>query len=92
MCYYNLPDKTKTIADALLAQDIDPNLCTHINGAFANIVNNSLQLEEYQLHSLKSLVALKNINKNLKVLVSVGGAGNDMGFPMMVIDHLNRKT
>lgn len=92
VCYYNLPAATHKNVNFLLVEDIDPNLCTHINTAFADIVNNSIHLEEHQVESIKSLVGLKKINKNLKVLVSIGGAGNDMGFPMMVANHENRKT
>lgn len=91
VCYYVLPNKTKD-ENTLLAEDVDPSLCTHINVAFASVVNNSLYLEDYQLVSMKSVVALKKTNRNLKVLVSVGGAGNDDGYPQMVALHENRKT
>lgn len=78
--------------DDLRAGNIDADLCTHINAAFATIVNNSLSLDETQLKALGNLVRLKEKNKNLNVLVSVGGAGDDVGFADMVLDHRSRKT
>lgn len=87
-----LPSSIETLSFDLKAKKIDADLCTHINAAFALIANNTLYLNEVQLESLKTIVDLKKKNKNLKVLISVGGAGNDTGFPEMVLDHKNRKT
>lgn len=92
VCYYMLPSDADEQQLTLNAAKLDAKLCTHINAGFAHIVNNSLYLNDVQLKALDDVVALKAQNKDLKVLVSVGGAGDDMGFPEMVLDHLNRKT
>nr|XP_023015191.1 chitinase-3-like protein 2 [Leptinotarsa decemlineata] len=83
VCYYSLP----TTADSLQVDELDPYLCTHINVAFAKVVNNSILINESQKESLEKLVNLKNINKDLKILMSVGGSGNDVGFPEMISNH-----
>ncbi|XP_057668807.1 chitinase-3-like protein 2 [Diorhabda carinulata] len=89
VCYYTLPSDK----NSLKIEDLDPHLCTHINAAFGKIVNNSLYLNNKQIEAVKSLVKLKEVNKDLKILISVGGAGNqDNGFPEMVYNHSNRKS
>lgn len=85
----SLGQKREGILDT---SQLDADLCTHINAAFARIVNNTLELDNVQINALKDVVDLKKKNQNLKVLISVGGAGNDMGFPDMVVDHQKRKT
>lgn len=35
---------------------------------------------------------LKKVNKQLKIMLSIGGAGNDMGYAEMVLNHEYRKT
>lgn len=87
ICYYNLP----TDSESLQVRDIDPFLCTHINAAFADVLNGSLYLNQSYLEALQQLVQLKSVNKQLKILISVGGAGNQNGFPEMVFNHTNRK-
>lgn len=89
VCYYFVQNDTE---NALNSESVDPNLCTHINIAFASVVNNSIYLDNYQIVGMQKIVKLKEFNGNLKVLLSVGGAGNDLGFPKMVMDHQNRKT
>lgn len=92
VCYYMLPSLGQKQEGILETSQLDADLCTHINAAFARIINNTLQLDDVQINALKDVVDLKKTNKNLKVLISVGGAGNDMGFPDMVVDHQKRKT
>ena len=53
---------------------IDPNLCTHINYAFANLANGVLaQFEWNDDVNYAKVMALKNVNPDLKILLSVGG-------------------
>lgn len=87
VCYYNFPGGSRS----LQPENIDPFLCTHINVGFAHVDQNVLKMTEDDLEVLKSVTHLKKINENLKVLVSVGGAGNDGGFDEMVVNHTNRK-
>nr|UTR35852.1 chitinase [Agrotis ipsilon] len=88
-CYYNFPSEHAT--NQLMPLDIHPNLCTHINMAFARVENNEIKLEDYQFRTLLEIVKLKHDNPNLKILVSVGGSKNDKGFPNMVLNHKSRK-
>ncbi len=46
---------------------------THINYAFANVIDNELVLQESDRDMLKRLNELKSINPDLKILVSAGG-------------------
>uniref|UniRef100_A0A2A4K0C3 GH18 domain-containing protein n=1 Tax=Heliothis virescens TaxID=7102 RepID=A0A2A4K0C3_HELVI len=89
-CYYNFPSESGT--NQLMPADIHPYLCTHINIAFARVVNNEISLEKYQYNTLLDIVKLKHNNPGLKILLSVGGAKNDNGFPNMVLNHQSRKT
>lgn len=105
VCYYNFPKQLEEAAkvttrkqislsssDELLPKDIDPQLCTHLNVGFMQIVNNSLALEENQKGYLKTQIKdLKAKNKNLKVLFWIGGGAFDYGFTDMVKNHKTRK-
>ncbi|XP_066148827.1 chitinase-3-like protein 2 isoform X2 [Euwallacea fornicatus] len=88
VCYYNFP----VAASSMQVDEIDPYLCTHLNVAFGSIVNHSIYLNDQYLVYLSQIVKLKDQNKDLKVLLSIGGAGNSNGFPEMVKNHTNRKT
>lgn len=89
-CYYNFP--SEHAANQLMPLDIHPNLCTHINMAFARVVNNEVKLEDHQYKTLLEIVKLKHKNPDLKILLSVGGAKSDNGFPDMVLNHKSRKV
>lgn len=84
MCYY-------TKGSQLTPNNVDPHLCTHIIIGFASVVNCTLDLGE-DLTIYREMVELKKFEPNLKIMVSVGGADNDSGFPEMVLNHANRKT
>ncbi|KOB67109.1 Cht11 [Operophtera brumata] len=88
-CYYNTPSGDGSAQ--LQPSGIGPRLCTHINVAFARIVNKSIHLEHSQYDALQQVVKLKQNNPMLKVLLSVGGAGENNGFSEMVINHASRK-
>lgn len=88
-CYYNFPSEDSD--HELMPSDIHPYLCTHINVAFARVVNKQISLEHHEYTRLQEVVKLKHSNPELKVLLSVGGAGNDNGFSEMVINHASRK-
>lgn len=52
--------------------------------------NCTLDLGE-DLTIYRDMVELKKFEPNLKIMVSVGGADNESGFPEMVLNHANRK-
>lgn len=88
-CYYNTPRAYE--ASELLPGAIHPHLCTHINVAFARIVDKKIALDDIQYRALRDIVQLRKVNPDLKILLSVGGASNDKGFSDMVINHASRK-
>lgn len=54
--------------------NIDPNLCTHVNYAFVGLTeNNNIKLPSRGDDGIRKLQQLKNINPNLKTLVALGG-------------------
>ena len=69
----------------------DPSYLTHINYSFAHIKSDFETLDIKTESRLKKIVALKNGNPNLKVMLSVGGwgAGN---FSEMAADESHRKN
>lgn len=87
VCYYSFPSSS----DSLLPEEIDPYLCTHINAAFAGVVNHTMNMDLHDVEVLNELVKLKMVNPKLKILICVGGASNDGGFSEMVMNHANRK-
>ncbi|VVC93747.1 chitinase-3-like protein 1 [Leptidea sinapis] len=89
-CYYNIPDRDNS--SALLPNSLHPHLCTHINVAFAPIKDKKIILDDNMIKTIREIVNLKSQNPELKVLLSVGGAGNNNGFSEMVVDHASRKT
>lgn len=95
VCYYNFPDEPEHLSakrNVLYSNKINPNLCTHINLGFANVKNNSIYITPFQLNASLSIIELKKKNPELKVLISIGGAVSDGGFPHMVLNHENRKV
>lgn len=88
-CYYNAPSLSGE--KQLMPFNINPHLCTHINIAFANITNKEIFIDESLNNTLFEILRLKQQNPKLKILLSVGGAGNNNGFSDMVVDHASRK-
>ncbi|XP_018912124.1 chitinase-3-like protein 2 isoform X2 [Bemisia tabaci] len=71
VCYYTLPKNVST--GQLLPGNIDPNLCTHINLAFAFIENNGsiIPQAEADFEVYSQVIELKRWNPRLKVLISI---------------------
>lgn len=68
----------------------DPTLMTHINYAFGHVTDTFDGVRIDNPDRLKSIVALKQQNPKLKVLVSIGGWGSGR-FSEMAGDDINRQ-
>lgn len=89
VCYYNSPNAFNQTND-LYPDNIDPNLCTHINVGMIWVTQNQLVIENNLREMFKRTTQLKKKNPDLKVLIWVGGAYSP-GFSEMVANHANRK-
>lgn len=95
VCYYNAPtmndDPRSRLRSNLYPEHIDPHLCTHLNVGIIYIVNGTLYIDEDLRSVFKQTKQLKKANKELKILLWVGGAGVG-GFSEMVVNHASRKV
>lgn len=89
VCYYASPITFNQTND-LYPDNIDANLCTHINVGMVTVTDNKIRIEKNLEEMFKRTTQLKNKNPNLKVLIWVGGAYSP-GFSEMVANHANRK-
>lgn len=80
--------------DGWTKEQIDPNKVTHINYAFAvPAENNALApLTAKDSANLAVLTSLKAVNKNLKILISVGGWGGCNYFSDAALTDESRRT
>ncbi|MGE5415653.1 MAG: glycosyl hydrolase family 18 protein [Acidobacteriota bacterium] len=69
--------------------NVEANKLTHVNYAFASIVNG--QVSVATPGDLSKLVALKSVNPNLKVVLSIGGWGAE-GFSDAALTDASRTT
>lgn len=99
VCYYTTPSMgvireerrgSSRLRSDLFPQDIDPHLCTHLNVGIIGIVNGTLYIDEDLKVVFNRTKQLKKANKELKVLLWVGGGGIG-GFSEMVVNHASRK-
>lgn len=89
VCYYNSPIVNNDPFN-LDPKQIDSDLCTHLNIGLADVQNNELYLDPKLIETLQQVNDLKKKNKNLKILLWVGGEYSP-GFAKMVANHANRK-
>ncbi|KAJ1528349.1 hypothetical protein ONE63_006769 [Megalurothrips usitatus] len=88
ICYYALPAKGTVNDNTLMPDQLEADLCTHINLAFASVANGTLTpAEPSDLQNYDEVMKLKKQNPKLKVLLSVNG---DMS--QVVKSHASRKT
>ncbi|KAK3575833.1 hypothetical protein CHS0354_015584 [Potamilus streckersoni] len=93
VCYYSSWSSQRNDGHALLPEDIDANLCTHINYAFITLDASGTEIhteQPYDLNLMKGLTNLKTKNPALKILASLGGwEMGSMKFHKMVESHAN---
>ncbi|KAL3875559.1 hypothetical protein ACJMK2_033500 [Sinanodonta woodiana] len=93
VCYYSSWSLQRSDGHALLPEDIDANLCTHINFAFTTLDSNGTEIlteKVSDFNLMQRLNALKTRNPALKTLISLGGW--EMGsvkFHKLVATHAN---
>ncbi|XP_055624502.1 chitinase-3-like protein 1 [Toxorhynchites rutilus septentrionalis] len=95
VCYYTTPSMSADsgnvrLRSSLYPERIDPYLCTHLNVGVIGIVNGTLFIDQDLRAVFNSTRQLKKANRDLKVLLWVGGGGIG-GFSEMVANHASRK-
>ncbi|XP_015836951.1 chitinase-like protein 3 isoform X2 [Tribolium castaneum] len=87
-CYYE-----SWLFEKFAPEDIDVSICTHINYAFLGIHPNGTFRLDGSEDILKRLGALKSLNPDLKLLISVGGwAEGSTTFSEVAADADKKKT
>lgn len=72
---------------------IDAKRLTHINYAFADVVDNKVVgYLPHDKENYEALHSLKEINPNLKILISIGGWGKSNGFSDAALTEESRAT
>lgn len=90
ICYYTTPAALDN-PNELYPNQIDPNLCTHINVGIVSIRKNCIYIDKKLHESFKQMCILKKLNMNLKVLLWIGGPSDSLSFLEMIKNHANRK-
>ena len=83
VCYYTNWAQYRTKPATFLPENVNGSLCTHVIFAFAKITDGELQAYEWNDESTdwskgmyERIGLLKKENKDLKILVAVGGNSN----------------
>ncbi|KAL7985303.1 hypothetical protein Chor_003873 [Crotalus horridus] len=75
VCYFTSWSQYREAPAGFVTDDIEPDLCTHLIYAFANISGNQITHYEWNdATTYENLRGLKTRNPKLKILLSVGGA------------------
>ena len=84
VCYY-------TGSTTPAPSQLNVTLCTHIIAGFSSVKNGLIDVGDETSQALyREVTALKKIHPQLKVLLTVGGGGNDNGFSSALNSLLNR--
>jgi len=74
VCYYTNWAQYRPNEAKFMPENIDPKLCTHIIYAFGQIRNGEIRTREWNdAKMIRDIMALKQRNTQLKVLIAVGG-------------------
>ncbi|KAK7091103.1 chitinase-3-like protein 1 [Littorina saxatilis] len=89
-CYYSSDAQYRTGPGKFLPENIDPTLCTHVIFAFFQPTDDGLGVKSVTPEGLyEKTVALKQKNRNLKVLLAIGGwlIGSKPFLPVIKSQH-----
>lgn len=72
---------------------VEPHLCTHVILGFASVANSSIVPDDLARDHdyYRQAGVFRNEHKSFKLLLSVGGGGNDNGFHQAVASASNRR-
>jgi chitinase len=74
-------------------QQINATLCTHIIVGFASVVNGTIQHDDPRDAAYwRQVVGLKQNYTHLKIMLSIGGGGNDKGFHEVCTNGITREV
>ncbi|XP_070601501.1 chitinase-3-like protein 2 [Erythrolamprus reginae] len=74
VCYFTSWSQYREAPGRFTTDDIEPDLCTHLIYAFANISGNQITTYEWNdANTYDNLVGFKTRNPKLKILLSIGG-------------------
>ncbi|XP_060080741.1 chitinase-3-like protein 1 [Ylistrum balloti] len=73
VCYYSNWAKYRPAPSTFSPEIINASLCTHIIYAYAELKDNDIHMYEDDQGTLQMLRDMRNINPDLKILLSVGG-------------------
>ncbi|XP_067133094.1 acidic mammalian chitinase-like [Centruroides vittatus] len=88
VCYYRYQGNE---SHRLTPDQIDVNLCTHIILGFAGVHKSEVSYDIEDIPGYRWTVSLKDKNPNLKIMLSLGGGGNEGGFTEAVSSKENRE-
>lgn len=96
MCYYTSWSPYRKASAQFTPADINPHLCTHINYVYAEVsITNELKpFDEYQDIELEGYTRVNNLkafNKDLKVILSVGGISSVSGRLSVLVSNVETR-